>query len=214
MLLTEKNVIAHVREQNGRRLLILGGGDRLTPAARDILRRENISVQPKKPEHMTNLDKDTLVPKNHPRIIFRGKLDSLQAEILLLQKEADAPKTALQDMLTLLRSVMRAEVLGESLPPFQIGGMDEKELHERSHMPQKYYGIGHFLPSGDDDLVLLKLNRLRALVRETELACYAAFAEKNGKLSRNDILTALNRLSSACWVLCLARKGGDYGQPH
>lgn len=214
MLLTEKNVMAYVREQNGRRLLILDGGDRLTPAARDILRRENITVQPKKPEHMTNLDKDTLVPKNHPRIIFRGKLDSLQAEILLLQKEPTAPKSALQDMLGLLRSVMRAEVLQESLPPFQIGGMDEKELHERSHMPQKYYGIGHFLPSAEDDMVLLKLNRLRTQVRETELACYTAFAEKNGKLSRNDILTALNRLSSACWVLCLARKGGDHGAPH
>ncbi len=214
MLLTESTVMAQVQVQNGRRVLILQGGDRLTPAARDLLKREKVILQQKKPEHMTNLDRDTLVPKNHPRIAFRGKLDSLQAEILLLQKEPDAPVDALQDMLQLVRSLMRAEVLQEAVPPLLIDGMDEKELHERSHMPQKYYGIGHFLPSYADDIVLLKLNRLRTLVRETELCCYAAFLEPNGKLSRSDILTALNRLSSACWVLCLARKGGEDGQAH
>lgn len=212
MLFTEHSVLSAVTRQGGRRVFSLNDGDRLTPAARDLLRRENIAIVQKKPEHMTHLSPDTLVEKSHPRIVFRGKLDSLQAEILLLQKEPNAPVAALEDMLTLLRSLMRAEVLGEAAVPFLIGGMDEKEIHERSHQPQKYYGIGHFLPSQKDDLILLKLNKLRALVRECELCCYAAFAQKNGKLSRTDILTALNRLSSACWVLCLARKGGNNGE--
>ncbi|MCD8499300.1 MAG: ATP-binding protein, partial [Clostridiales bacterium] len=38
-----------------------------------------------KPEHMTHLHGNVLVPKNHPRIVFRGKLDSLQAQIVLAQ---------------------------------------------------------------------------------------------------------------------------------
>ena len=35
-----------------------------------------------KPEHMTQLTGNKLVPKNHLRIIFRGKLDSLQSLII------------------------------------------------------------------------------------------------------------------------------------
>lgn len=212
MLFTEQTVLTAVRQQGGLRTLILQDGDRLTPSARDLLRRENITLMQKKAEHMTHLDKETFVTKGHPIIALRGKLDSLQAEILLLQK--DAPMKALDDMLSLVRKLMQAEVLNRPLEDFTIGGMDEKELHERSHQPQKYYGIGHFLPSSEDDVILLRLNRLRTMIRETELACYHAFAQKNGKLSRSDILTALNRLSSACWVLCLAKKGEAHGTCH
>lgn len=214
MLFTEHSVLSAVRSENGRRVFTLSHGDRLTPAARDLLRREGISITQKKPEHMTHLNKDRLVAKNHPRIVFRGKLDSLQSEILLLQKEPEAPIEALEDMLSLIRALMQAEVLDKPVPEVMIGAMNEAELHERSHQPQKYYGIGHFLPSHTDDIMILRLNRLRTLIRETELCCFNAFSEPNGRLSRSDILTALNRLSSACWVLCLERKGKEHGQTH
>lgn len=208
MLYTEESVRAAVRCEGGHCVLFLAEGDRLTPAAWDLLRRENIETAKKKPEHMTHLDRETVVCKTHPRIALRGKLDSLQSEILLLLKEPSAPVSALEDMLKLVRELVRAEVLGHKLADYTIGGMDENELHERSHQPQKYYGIGHFLPSGADSIVLLRLNHLRTTVRETELAAWVAFLGKDKKLSRTDIPTALNRLSSACWVLCLAEKGG------
>ena len=35
-----------------------------------------------KPEYMTTLSSNLLVPKNHRRIILRGKLDALQAKIM------------------------------------------------------------------------------------------------------------------------------------
>ena len=38
-----------------------------------------------KPEHMTQLFGNVLVAKDHPRIHFRGKLDSLQALVVLDQ---------------------------------------------------------------------------------------------------------------------------------
>ena len=38
-----------------------------------------------KPEHMTHLVGNVLVVKNHPRILFRGKLDSLQSAVVLAQ---------------------------------------------------------------------------------------------------------------------------------
>lgn len=43
----------------------------------------------KKPEHMTSLDAKTLVLKNHPRIILRGKIDTFQAKVLTVQILAD-----------------------------------------------------------------------------------------------------------------------------
>ena len=38
-----------------------------------------------KPEHMTQLFGNRLVCKDHPRILFRGKLDALQADVVLAQ---------------------------------------------------------------------------------------------------------------------------------
>ena len=153
-----------------------------------------------KPEHLTHLNKRELVRKTHPRIAFRGKLDSLTAELLLFQKTPHAPVAALEEMLKLLRSLMRADVLEEAVPEPCLLGMNEGEIRERSHQPQKYYGIGFFVPAHTDSLVLLQLNRLRASIRETELLSYHAFP------TRTDIHRALNRLSSLCWLLCLEEK--------
>lgn len=153
-----------------------------------------------KPEHLTHLNRRELVRKTHPRIAFRGKLDSLEAELLLCQKIPNAPVAVLQEMLLLMRRLMRADVLGEPVPELRLQGMDESEIRERSHRPMEYYGIGFFVPSHKDSLLLLQLNRLRASIRETELLSYHAFP------TRTDIHRALNRLSSLCWLLCLEEK--------
>ena len=102
-LFTESSVRACIRVKDGRRVFYLGPGDRLTPSAREWLRQERIDIvqgeQPKpktyetlfggtlteKPEHMTHLYGNVLVPKAHPHIFFRGKLDSLGAQIVLTQ---------------------------------------------------------------------------------------------------------------------------------
>lgn len=153
-----------------------------------------------KPEHLTHLNRRELVRKTHPRIAFRGRLDSLEAELLLCQKTPNAPVAVLQEMLLLMRSLMRADVLEEPVSELRLWDMDEKEIRERSHQPMKYYGIGFFVPSHKDSLLLLQLNRLRASIRETELLSYHAFP------TRTDIHRALNRLSSLCWLLCLEEK--------
>ena len=192
MLYTEKNVLTALK--NGK--IHLKKGDILTPAARDLIAQLDVA----KPENMTHLNAKELVEKTHPRIAFRGKIDSLEAEILLCQKEAGAPVAALQEMLDFVRKLIRADVLGETVGPFQLCGMDEAQLRERSHNPQKYYGIGHVPPTCADSMVHLRLNHLRTSVRETELQSYHAFPD------RTDIHTALNRLSSLCWILCLQEK--------
>lgn len=169
------------------------------------LERGEASSAEKKPEHMTHLKAGELVPKTHPRIAFRGKLDSLESEILLCMKEPGAPVETLEEMLVFSRSLMRADVLGEPVKEMLLHGMDERELRHRSHNPQKYYGTAHILPGKEDSTVLLRLNRLRTAIRETELKSYEAFPD------RTDIHRALNRLSSLCWILCLEERGREKG---
>jgi ethanolamine utilization cobalamin adenosyltransferase len=47
----------------------------------------------------------------------------------------------------------------------------------------------------------IALNELRAQVREAELSAARAFSEPDGACSREDIVMALNRLSSLFYVL-------------
>ncbi len=206
MLYTEKSLGKALKDGT----FTLSPEDRLTPSARDLLRSRGQSVTGGKPEHMTHLKAGELVPKTHPRIAFRGKLDSLEAQLLLCMKEPGAPVGVLQEILDFCRRLMRCDVLGEAVPEILLHGMTEAELRHRSHNPQRYYGTGHILPGVGDSRVLLHLNYLRTQIRETELKSYEAFPK------RTDIHRALNRLSSLCWILCLeeGQKEGSHGQTH
>ena len=100
MLYTEDMVRQNLRNREGKRVFYLGKGDTLTPGARDWLTRERIAILPaemakpgayrllcgavltEKPEQMTHLNGDVLVLKTHPRIRFRGAVDTLEAELL------------------------------------------------------------------------------------------------------------------------------------
>ncbi len=160
---------------------------------------------------MTHLSGNLLVPKTHPRIAFRGQIDALEAELLLCQHAVKANQAlvdALQEMLDFVRSLIRADVLEEPVAEVRLCGLSDAELREHSHFPDKYYGQPHFLPRYTDNEAILYLNRLRTKVRETELACCRAFSDADGKLRRVDILQALNRLSSLCWILMIRCKAG------
>lgn len=229
MLHTEEAVRAAVRVRDGVRVYYLPEGDRLTPGAKDWLRRENIRVLPpdnapqryttlfggvltEKPEHMTHLRGNVLVFKDHPRIAFRGMIDALEAEILLCQQAAQghpALQTALGEMLDFVRGLIRADVLEEPVREVRLCGLDAAALREHSHHPEKYYNQPHFMPAWTDGPALLALNRLRTLVRQAELACYRAFSTPEGGVTREDLLLAMNRLSSLCWILMIRVKAGQ-----
>ena len=224
MLYDENVVRANLRSRDGKRVYYLGKGDQLTSGARDFLRRERIEILPaeqarperyqtlgggwleEKPEHMTHLHGSVLVPKNHPRIQFRGKLDTLEAELLLCQT-ADAALTApVGEILNLARQIVRCEVLEEPLRWDKLCGLTEAEQRKRSHFPQDYYGQPHFMPSAEDGPVMARLNRARCAAREAELAAVTAFSDRDGTVNRLDILTALNRMSSMLYLLMIQRK--------
>ena len=167
-----------------------------------------------KPEHMTQLTGMQLVPKDHPRIVFRGRLDTCQGELLLLQAKAhDAGNKGmvsdLEEILEWTRDIMRCDVLDTPVPEKPILGLTDAELRAHSHNPKKHFGVGHLLPTYDMGELILGLNRLRALVRELEVAAVSALKE-SFQLEKPEIVQALNRMSSALYIMMLKEKGGIY----
>lgn len=225
MLHTEETVRSNIRTREGRRVYFLPKGDTLTPGARDYLTRERIPVLDaseakievfrllgggyvtEKPEHLTHLQGNVLVRKDHPRIAFRGGMDTLQAEILLCQNAVPPEvQKELQELLELARKIIRCEVLEEPLEQDTLCGLTEAQLRSHSHRPQEFYGQGHFMPGCSDGLQILQLNRLRCAVREAERLAVAAFTDENGGPKRVDILRALNRMSSMVYILMIKLK--------
>ena len=224
MLWDEQAVRANIRNRDGKRVYYLGKGDQLTSTARDFLRRERIEILPgsqarperyrllsggyaeEKPEHMTHLNGEVLVPKTHPRIRFRGRMDTLEAELILCQLVPGAPEGALGEILDLSRKILRCDVLEEPLRQDTLCGLTQDEQRGRSHMPQDYYGQPHFMPQASDGSVIAGLNRARCFAREAELAAVEAFSNREGNLLREDIPKALNRMSSMLYLLMIQEK--------
>lgn len=224
MLYTEEAVRANLRNRDGKRVFYLGKSDQLTSGARDYLRRERIDILPaesakpqryallgggfceEKPEHFTHLNAELLVPKTHPRIAFRGKLDTLEAEMILCQLEAPAFSKELQELLDFTRRILRCDVLETAIGEETLFGLTAEELRRRSHFPQEYYGQPHFMPEASDGRAIARLNRLRTVAREAELSAVRAFTDRDGNPTRLDILRAMNRLSSGVYLLMLQAK--------
>ena len=222
MLYTREAARDNVRNRDGKRVFYLGKGDQLTSDARDFLTRERIAILPasearperyrllgggfmeQKPEHMTHLNGDILVPKTHPRIAFRGAVDTLEAELLLCCAAATgAVRSQLEEALAYARNLLRYEVLDEPVKEAVLGGMDAKALRERSHRPQDFYGQPHFMPGPEDGQLLLQINKARCAARGAELQAVAAFSD-----TREDLLRAFNRLSSFLYLIMIQLKAG------
>ena len=227
MLYTEDMVRMNIRTREGKRVFYLGKSDTLTPGARDWLTRERIpvldareakpeeyrllsgAVLREKPEHMTHLHSNVLVLKTHPRIRFRGRMDALEAELLLCQLECAQWRKELGEILALARNILRWEVLGEPAVQEKLCGLTAAELRSHSHRPQDYYGQTHFMPDVTDGAAVLHLNRCRAMAREAELAAADAFTDENGNCTREDLLRILNRMSSMIYILMIREKAAS-----
>ncbi len=208
----------NIRNRDGKRVFYLADSDRLTGEARDYLNHQRIEILPasqarpnryrllgggyleEKPEDMTHLSGDILVSKAHPRIAFRGAMDTLEAELLLCQWHVPQWKEELGQVLTCARRLLACEVLGEPVKEDILCGLTQDELRSHSHRPQEFYGQPHFMPEVSDGESILLLNRVRCAVRAAELKAVAAIAE------RVDILKALNRMSSMLYILMIREK--------
>ena len=227
MLYSMEQVRDNIRNRDGKRIFYLAPGDQLTSEARDWLSRQRIEILParearkdrysllgggffeEKPEHMTHLNGDFLVRKTHPRILFRGKMDTFQAELLLGIKHCPGVTQELTEILDFSHSLLRDEVLEQPVSREKLCGMTEAEIRRVSHFPQNTYKIPHFMPSGEDSEEILFLNRCRCAAREAELAAVDAFSDRDGNITRPDLLKALNRMSSMLYILMIKRKAGS-----
>ncbi len=218
MLWSKDAVRENIRNREGKRVFYLGKGDQLTSDARDYLTRERIEILPAqmakperwkllgggyidhKPERMTHLNGDTLVEKTHPRIAFRGAMDTLEAELLLCGLEIPHLQEPLGEILALARRLIRCDVLEEPVEESPLCGLSMEELRNRSHRPQDFYGQPHFMPGFTDGRAVLLLNKVRTAARNAELKAVAALNH------REDILRALNRMSSLLYILMIQEK--------
>lgn len=213
---------------------VLPAGAIITPAAREYLMDRRIAITAagrsrgagrcrdlagkeyeKKPEWMTHLNGTLLVPKDHPRIELRGRLDSLQSSILEAQLTAascgDEPLISeLGEVLSFVRELVRAEVMEAPIRVSEINGRSLDEIHARSHDPKKYYGMPHLMASFEMGARAIALNALRTQVREAEISAFRAFADDAGNVERGDILTALNRLSSCFYIMIFEHLPENY----
>lgn len=201
------------------RILIVSGDGRV---ARDDGRpcipwrpRSVPSAKVEKTEAQTHLNGTEMVTKDHPRIWFRGKVDSAIAAAILVQTQLQpvlAPE--LQGLLADLRSwlgwAMRCEVLDETVPALSMGPFSREAVRRLACHPEEL-GLEPLCPDAAEGSVFTLLNWLRAIIRETEVAAAFAFRMQNGTLERPDILELLDGLSNAVYVFMLLVKAGDRG---
>jgi ethanolamine utilization cobalamin adenosyltransferase len=160
-----------------------------------------------KPDHLTQLDAGHFAPKTHPRIKLRGRLDSLHALIMLVAAEArryHLPRLAegLDTLAAYCREIQSAEYHARAVQPLVMLGKSDEELHALSHWPDKHLGLAHLVPGADDHAILHWLNVTRTQTREVEVLALEMQAAP-------DLARALNRLSSAVYVLELLFKAGE-----
>ena len=175
-----------------------------------------------KPEHMTQIDAGHYAPKNSPRLILRGKFDSLHAMMLLTSSIAKRfgqtnLSTQLDTLSAYCRDLLSAEYNHRPAAALSMMGISEDQIHEISHSPEKYLGIPHILPDSQDLELLLWFNLLRTQCRELEIIVLQAFPHISSSTCScgaqteavgSSLLQSVNRLSSAVYVLELLLKKG------
>jgi propanediol utilization protein/ethanolamine utilization cobalamin adenosyltransferase len=164
-----------------------------------------------KPEYITHLSGKKLVVKSDPVIRLRGELDSfmtqlVETQIWFISKGCTGMAEKLEEVVVFCRGLMQAEVLERKFVFPTIFGLNKDQLREVSHDPLKYFGVKHSFVSKKEGMSVAKLHVLRAKSREVELAAVNAFVTPEGRCSREDIVSALNRLSSIMYILVCLEK--------
>ena len=174
-----------------------------------------------KPDHLTHLvDDASLVPKTHPRIVARGKLDLLQSALLDAQVAADADGARslvgeLGEILELARALVGAEVTGREVPPptsvrhglrraARRDPPHPRAVRRAVHVPGRAPG-----PGGREARRWRAASRARRSWR-----CWPRFRPTRGAVTappaRADLAHALNRISSALYLLACRYVAGLY----
>ena len=162
-----------------------------------------------KETHMTCLQREEMVAKDHPRICLRGRLDSIHAQCVLCAavalREGNGEMAAEVEALGRRMQLLACEVKEQSVDQAFLA--DLAQWHSRSHGPMEAYGVPHFLPAPAKGETMAHINVIRTAIREAERE---AVANKN--FLREDLLLALNRLSSQAYGLMCALRAQCEGE--
>lgn len=221
-LLNDKNIKVRWRDEKGQ-MFIAESRSVSNDESADVLVKvhplKSNNIRPKngcllcgsevvdKPALMTHLNDKLLVPKTHPRIELRGKLDSCISYCVIVQTQMEESPVMLKGFVADIRSylghVLQAEVTERELELPGLGDFCADTIHQWSHYPLKYLEHDHMLPDVSYGPLVAQLNYLRALIRELELISSRVFLDASMQLSRPDIIAGLNRLSSAVYVVMI-----------
>ncbi|MCL2022844.1 MAG: hypothetical protein FWG82_00550 [Oscillospiraceae bacterium] len=211
-ILTEES-LRSMKLPASQRELVVAPETVCTPSALDFLAARNITLvvsntAPEKrggakPEYKTHLRGDILVAKTHPVIAFRGEMDclfALIAENIAMPSRREQLRQELSELLDFARKILLCEVTQKPFELSALLGRDLDEYRKMSHNPKNFFGIDHPIPNEKMNAAALCLNTMRAQTRRAELAAVRAFCPGTDNV-REDIITALNRLSSVVYVL-------------
>lgn len=160
-----------------------------------------------KPDALTQLNACHYAAKNHPRIRFRGRIDSLHALVMLVQVRAKALGAGdlVEDLGTVaayLREIMSAEYNERPVADVSLADWDEAALHRATHDPRGVLGVPHLAISEADPELQHWLNVCRTQAREIESTALDAFPSPHHPYGAS-ICHAMNRLSSVFYFLQL-----------
>ncbi len=149
-------------------------------------------------ERKTSKNQNTTTAKSDPAIVFRGKLDSLESEVILLSSmviSSTALHLDLEKIAEQLNKMLVCHFLEADFDETTILSLDFDSLREISYHPKENFGLEVLQRfTGKDGFIIASLNNLRAKTREVE-----TFAVKIG--ADISYVKFLNRLSSAFFIL-------------
>jgi len=107
-----------------------------------------------------------------------------------------------------------AEVTERAIAPPTLWGMTADQIRDATHHTRELYGVPFMYPDVRQGPVVAKLSLARAIAREAEVAALLAFPPAGGLSTaapgRPDLTHALNRISSALYLLAVRYVAGQY----
>ena len=149
---------------------------------------------------LTSLNASEKILKSDSRIELRGRLDSLNAQIIFFQAHSNNQEFIkdLEEVRMIINNLQACEACEKIFDgKLILWGIDEDEIHERSHNPKKFFNKGHLLLNYKMGREAGEINFLRTLTREVELCACRTFNDED----KYKIIHVLNRLSSALYIL-------------
>lgn len=170
-----------------------------------------------KPDYMTPIEGNTLLLKSNKKIVFKAKVETFLSELLLVAKEFEISVENeklikdLESIIKFVNNILISESLDKAFEEQNL--LDGKNLNliqEIARNPKEYLGRGHLLElTLKSNIIVFKLNRLKALARELETFAVEYFVQGD-KIYRKDLLHAFNVVSSAIYIMILKADKEEY----